>query len=90
MEFFWMSYRAAGGVSHVGDYLVGGFEFEGANALPSSPCSAEGLCTDFFTARDKAGLEIRQVVGVDFLGVSSAAAILEIAKRGLPVPQVCG
>ena len=32
----------------------------------------------------------RQVVGVDFLGVSSATAILEVAKRGLPVPQVGG
>ncbi len=29
-----------------------------------------------------------QVVGVDFLGVSSAVAALEVAKRGLPVPQV--
>jgi hypothetical protein len=29
-----------------------------------------------------------QVVGVDFLGASSAVAILEVAKRGLPVPQV--
>ena len=25
---------------------------------------------------------------MDFLGVSSAAAILEVSKRGLPVPQV--
>ncbi len=30
------------------------------------------------------------MVGVDFLGVSSAVAALEVAKRGLPVPQVNG